>query len=253
MGTHTHATALRPMHRVWMRCSPREGSLQKRKRFSSVGGEGDAGDGVGELGEQHPCWEKAFYSPVVFYLIRLTRHERALLLGLVGAPLNLGPCGICGMTCCDYARDRPQALQVAARMQYPMRRPEQFEEIGGVDLEYQSLWATTVKRDFAWCGVFDRVWNFGYEREQLTRMFTSMPPQMRHATQALTVGVQRLIQAKKRIASQARPFQDSEGGGSGPLQSQNDPVCLTQIFRESEDSVASPDSDGSSDAPQASR
>jgi len=96
-------------------------------------------------------------------------------------------------------------------MQHTLRRPEHFHAISGVDLEFQEMWTVSAKRDFAWCGVFDRIWNFGYNREQLKHMFSSMPPQLREATAGLTAGVQRLKAMKRRDESNTRRLQESPG------------------------------------------
>ena len=85
----------------------------------------------------------------------------------------------------------------------------QRHEISGVDLEYQEMWTHSAKRDFAWCGAFDRLWDCGFSREQLKHMFSSMPPGLREATAALTVGVQRLMNMKMQHQSNPRLLQES--------------------------------------------
>jgi len=137
-------------------------------------------------------WEEPFYTPVFVHVVALTRRDRVLLLGIGGTPHNLGRCGMCGMACCDWTQEQhtrdgdlgSRDLQVAVRVQHTRapRWPEQFERVCGVDGEYQDLWMQTVKRDFAWCGVFNRIWNCGYDREQLARFFGSMPLSLRQVT-----------------------------------------------------------------------
>jgi hypothetical protein len=184
-----------PVFRIWIRCCPRKSYSRKRRRRSTAGGDDVEGWDVGESGSESESpisWEESFYTPVFLHVVALTRKDRVLLLGVGGTPHNLGRCGMCGMACCDWTQEQhtrdgdlgSQDLQVAVRVQHthPPRRPVQFEEIGGVDAEYQNLWMQTVKRDFAWCGVFDRIWNAGYEREQIARMFGSMPLSLRQVT-----------------------------------------------------------------------
>ena len=137
-----------------------------------------AADGSDELSEGTVSYEQSLYAPVLVYVMQLTRNGRVLLLGSVGAPQNLGSCGRCGRACCEGTYEFRDAL-VAVRMQHTLRRPEHFHEITGVDLEYQQMWTHSAKRDFAWCGAFDVAWNFGYNREQLKHMFSSMPPGLR--------------------------------------------------------------------------
>ena len=225
---------LPPMHRIWIRCSPRESGLRKRKHSSITRGNGGLEvDWLDELSEDTLSNEQSLYAPVLFYVMQLTRHGRVQLLGSVGTPQNLGRCGMCGMACCESTYDFQDA-QVAVRMRHTLRRPEHFQEISGVDLEFQELWTHSAKRDFAWCGVFDRVWNFGYDREQLKRMFTSMPPQLRDATSALTAGVQRLIEMKQRHESNVRLLDQSHD--DVPIR---DPVAL-YLSEQSEDLASDP-------------
>ena len=196
---------LPPKRRIWIRCCPRESGLHKRKRSSIAGCDcGAVMDGKDALNEDKIS-EQSLYAPVLLYVM-LTRNGRALLLGSVGEPQYLGRCGKCGMACCESAHEFQDA-QVAVRMQHTLRRPEHFQVISGIDLEYQEMWTHSAKRDFAWCGAFDRLWNLGYSQEQLTRMFSTMPPRLREATAALTAGVQKLIAKKKRSESNSRLMQ----------------------------------------------
>jgi hypothetical protein len=222
---------LPPKHRIWIRCRPRESGLRKRKHSG-----GDGGlevDGLDELSDNELSYEQSLYAPVIFYAIQLTWYGHILLLGSVGIPQNLGRCGMCGMACCESTYEFQDA-QVAVRMRHTLRRPEHFIEIRGVDLEFQEMWTQSVKRDFAWCGVFDRIWNWGYDREQLKRMFTGMPPQLRDATSALTAGVQRLIEMKQRHESTMRRLEQSRG--DIPIR---DPVAL-YLSEEAEDLAPDP-------------
>jgi hypothetical protein len=156
--------------------------------------------------EATPSWDESVYAPVRLHVVALMRRDRVLLLGSSGTRRNLGRCGICGVACCDWMQELqrnrdgdlgPQDLQVAVRVQHtlPPRRPVQFEEISGVDAEYQDLWMQTAKRDFAWCGVYHRLWNAGYEREQLASMFQSMPPSLRQVI--ASGGIRALKQPKE--------------------------------------------------------
>ena len=229
---------LPPMHRIWIRVCPRESDLRKRKRASAGGDGGLVVDGLDELSEDTLSHEQSLYAPVLFYVIRLTGKARVLLLGSIGIPQNLGRCGMCGKACCEGTEF--QDALVAVRMHHTLRRPQYFREIGGVDLEFQEMWTHSAKRDFAWCGVFDRVWNFGYSREQLTRIFSGMPPRLREATAALTSGVQRLIEMKKRNASNLRLLEDLRA--DVPIR---DPVALQSLeLSEQSETVASAFQDG---------
>ena len=207
---------LPPMHRIWIRCCPREAGLGKRKLSSIAGGDGGlVVDGPDELSEDALSYEQSLYAPVLAYVMQLKSNGRVLILGSTGAPQILGRCGKYGRGRCESTYEFQDAL-VAVRMQHTLRRPEHFHAISGVDLEIQEMWTVSAKRDFAWCGVFDRIWNFGYNREQLKHMFSSMPPQLREAaereaTAGLTAGVQRLMAMKRRDESNTRRLQESPG------------------------------------------
>jgi hypothetical protein len=198
---------LPPRYRIWIRCCPRESGLGKRKRCGSPLAWRDGGlvspptiknfmeDGWDEPSEDSS--EQSLHTPIIFHVIQLTKYGRVLLLGSSGIPQNLARCGMCGMAFCEGTYESQDA-QVVVRMRHILRQPELFREIDGVDLEFQEMWTRSTKRDFAWCGVFDRIWNCGYDREHVARMFSSMPPQLRQATTSLTTGVQRLIEIKQR-------------------------------------------------------
>ena len=82
---------LPPMHRIWIRCCPREAGLGKRKLSSIAGGDGGlVVDGPDELSEDALSYEQSLYAPVLAYVMQLKSNGRVLILGSTGAPQILG-------------------------------------------------------------------------------------------------------------------------------------------------------------------
>jgi len=212
-------TAL-PMHRVWLRCSPRE--PDRKRPYALVNAACDEDD-----------WEDLLpvscYRSVFLTLVALPSgpdqlasggpagsvgpQSRALLLGTCGPSQVLGSCSLCDMLTCDCKPSR-----AVSRIDRPPNTPDGLRIVSGLDLRVQKCWLERVKHDFGWTAVFNRIWHFGWKREQLASMYLSLPTEVKQVIGKLSSTFGELIEIKRSSVSKAilmQTFEQSEVGGEG--------------------------------------
>jgi len=211
-------TAL-PMHRVWLRCSPREPG--RKRPYALVNAACDEDD-----------WEHLLpvscYRSFFFTLVALPSgpdqlasggpagsvgpHSRALLLGTCGPSQVLGSCSLCDMFTCAC---KPSC---AVSIDRPPNTPDGLRIVSGLDLRVQNCWSERVKQDFGWTAVFNRSWHFGWKREQLASMYLSLPTEVKQVMGKLSSTWRELIEIKRSAVSKAilvQTFEQSVVGGEG--------------------------------------
>jgi len=209
------ATAL-PMHRVWLRCSPREPG--RKRPYALVNAACDEDD-----------WEDLLpvscYRSVFLTLVALPSgpdqpaaggpvgpHLRTLLLGICGHSQGLGSCSLCDMLSCDC---KPSC---AVSIHRPPRTPDGLQIVSGLDLRVQNCWSERVKQDFGWTAVFNRSWHFGWNRERLADIYRNVPTELRQVVGKLSSAFCELIEIKRSAVSKAilmQTFEQSAVGGEG--------------------------------------
>jgi len=207
-------TAL-PMHRVWLRCSPRE---SVRKRTYAL----DEDD-----------WEdvlpSACYRNVFLTLVALSSapdagsvgpHSSALLLGTCAPSTQvLGCCSLCDMLTCDCSPS------FAVSIDRPPNTPDGLRMVSGLDLRVQNCWSERVKQEFGWAAVFNRIWHLGWKREQLASMYLGLPTEMRQVIGKLSMTLGELIEIKRSAMSKAILMQTFQQLAVG----ENDGTDLTDM------------------------
>ena len=156
--------------------------------------------------------------------------ERILLVGDFGKPVRMRACRMCGMACCD--RDYSHSsdpLEIPLRVARPVSWPHQFEAVIGSELKLQEDWASLVRRDFLWTtGSFARVWQMGYDRQQIAHLFANLPIAVQNSMREGCAAMRELISIKKSTMNKAVLLQDFEAW-EGPGERHAIPASPDQV------------------------
>lgn len=123
---------------------------------------------------------------------------------------------MCGMACCnrDYSHSS-DPLKITLCVARPISWPHQREVVTGSELKLQEDWSSRVSRDFLWttCS-FARVWQMGYDRQQIAHMFANLPIAVQNSMREGCAAMHQLISIKSTMHKAVlQDFEAWEGPG----------------------------------------